>query len=49
MFPGMSAAELQQVAKAVASFIATGTSTPNALSVPDDTSTLSKDGVTPRR
>ena len=34
MFPGMSAAELQQVAKALASFTATVASTPHAVSVP---------------
>ncbi len=45
IFPGMSAVELQQVAGAVASFIATAASTPPAVSVTDGASTLSKDGA----
>ncbi len=49
MFPGMSGAELQQVAKAVASFTAAAASTPHGVSLPDGTSTLSKDGVARRR
>ena len=49
MFPGMSAAELQQVAKAVASFIAGAASTPPTADVADEASTLSKDSAAASR
>jgi dTDP-3-amino-3,4,6-trideoxy-alpha-D-glucose transaminase len=45
IFPGMSPAELQQVAGAVASFIATAALARSAVSVTDGASALSKDGA----